>query len=231
MLSILIGICWLPGAAQAWPGTPPDNGILDDTRALGDATGRLLAERISTFREVTGCDFWIVAATQLDSDQPPRTQSRELRRQWSGDRQAIVLLFSRGADAASISVSPHLWDRYPAADLITALQSAGTQLSQKERPLDERLAESMTGLMDQITRMEKVRTQHSAGLAPVEWQAAVSFGGSLVLLCLTAAVFGWRSRRAQNAAAEHHFPTAHVPSRLGAQFGGGVIVETHPPAS
>lgn len=209
--------------AQSWPEDVPSDAIFDDTRALTQEPHRKLAAGIADFERTTGIRFMVAAVTQGVSEKTPRTQARELRRRWADDTPALLLLFSRGSDTASISVSPHLWHRYPSADLIAALQRAGETLSDRETVLEERLVGSSLALMNRISQLEGGRATRGPLLNPFEIRMAIVFGAGLTVMAVIAALAAWRFRKTERQRTTLHFPTAAMPPRLGGAFGGEVM--------
>ena len=214
----------------AYPAAPPPSCVWDDTRALPPATEEQISTAILSFQKSTGCDFWLAAVTSVDAGATLRESSRKLRWDWSPHRPAFLLLHSRGKDASSISVSPEIWNRYPASDLIGILQTAGARLGQKSLPLEERLLDTVITITQEIERLESIRQRQATGPSALEQQAAITFALIVTGVTCVGGLLGWRARtRRKLKSTVCHFPQAAVASRLGALFGGGVIAETHPP--
>lgn len=220
-------------SAQTFPALPPTNSVWDDTRAFTPETLDSLATILSTFNQNTGVDFWVTSVTGLDGQVPPRQISRELRRRWSpnSDTPAFLLIYSRGHDASSISVSPAVWDLYPSAHLIAILQRAGELLGQKSNPLEKRLLDGISHITQNIESLDALRLRQTAGQTPLERHASLFFAITLAAVGIVAALLGWCSRkRVTRQASARYFPQAKATTRLGASFGGGVIAKTHPPS-
>tara|TARA_R110002049_G_scaffold179704_1_gene346717 strand:- start:36 stop:425 length:390 start_codon:yes stop_codon:yes gene_type:complete len=128
-------------------------------------------------------------------------------------------------------VSPEIWHRYPASELIGILQTAGARLGQKSLPLEERLLDAVINITQDIERLESIRQRQAKGPSALEQQAAIAFAFIVTGVTCVGGLLGWRARaRRRLKLTVCHFPQAAVASRLGALFGGGVIAETHPPA-
>lgn len=223
-----LAACWLilAGNGLAANLTPPPDGILDETRALGEATHRQLADELREFREDLHTDAWITATSFIPVEVTLRRQAQIDRRAWSGERPAVLMAYDRATNNGAMSFAPELWQRYSSAELIEIMQEARRILGNTSLSLDERLLLAARSWMDRLREMESVRLKHTLPIQGDEKklaQAAVSwFAGGAVILAL----FGLASRRT-SASSSHKFlfPDVGVGMRFGAPYGGGVTSE------
>jgi hypothetical protein len=212
------------GSLMALPVAPAD-GILDDTHALSSEAHEKLAGQIADFRREQGYDVWLVTSTFLDSGKTVRYYSRDLRQSWSGSADAILLAYDRGTDRSAISISPGIWNRYPAAALTDLLQIGGGIMSDATKTPEQRLTD-FTGKL--LRGMRAIRLQQSKmdqSFTPDHRRLAISFTAVSGLGAMALFILGICSRRrdVQNAL-QSHMPQIEVGTRLGAPFGGGVAV-------
>ena len=226
-LLVVAGALCLAGGAHA-QGKPPEDGILDDARALSSAMRQQIAEELRTFREEVKCDAWITATSFPPANVTVRRQAQITRRAWSGERPAVLLAYDRASNSTAFSFAPEMWDRYPAAQLIELIQEVRTVFADRSLSLDERFALGTRLWTDQFREMETVRLRHSLLLQREERHFAKIVALLLAGGALVAAIFGYASRR-QTATAEqrHYLPDIAVALRFGAPHGGGVIAETN----
>ncbi|MEZ5386271.1 MAG: hypothetical protein R3F13_12225 [Prosthecobacter sp.] len=231
LLSLVPALLLCLGGFAHAQGTPPQDGILDDARALSDTMRRQLAEELQSFRDDLQCDAWITATSFPPADTTVRRQAQITRRAWSGERPAVLLAYDRASNSVAFSFAPALWDRYPAAQLIEIIQDARTVFADRSLTLEERFALATRQWTDRLRRMEAVRLRHALLLQRDERPfaqvvALILFGGALL-----AAILGYAARRHTASAEQRHYlPDIEVGMRFGAPYGGGVMAETTSPA-
>lgn len=214
--------------AQDMP-VPPDDHVLDDTRALTDGQRAAVVAGFAKFRADFGYDLWLDTTTFLPSDRTIRQYARDLRRTWSGNKDAIMLIYDRATDNHAFSFSPGVWERYPTAGLILLLQNGVTVMADKQRPIDQRLNQITTDLIRRLRLLEKQRAQLANPLPAAHKRLASFFIPLLVIGAILAGVAGiWLRRQAVWTNWQVRFPAVQVGLRLGAPYGGGVIVEWKP---
>lgn len=205
---------------------PPADGILDETRALSTETHRQLAAELRQFREDLRCDAWITATSFVPAEITLRRQAQITRREWSGERPAVLMAYDRATNSGAMSFAPELWARHSSAELIEIMQESRRTLGNTALTLDERLALATRSWIDRLRRMESARLRHTLPLQNDEKLLAraviaVLAGGGVVL-----ALFGLASRRrSASSKCRFEFPEVHVDMRLGAPYGGGVSAE------
>jgi hypothetical protein len=212
------------GLAQSVP--PPADGILDETRALTEMTHRQLADELRQFRENLDCDAWITATSFTPADMTLRRRAQINRRDWSGERPAVLMAYDRATNSGAMSFAPELWARHSSAELIEIMQESRRTLGNTALTLDERLALATRSWIDRLRQMESARLRHTLLLQNDEKLLAravipVLAGGAVLL-----ALFGLASRRRSTSSeCRFEFPEVHVDMRLGAPYGGGVSAE------
>jgi hypothetical protein len=215
----------LGSAMSQQPQVPPADGIQDDTHALSDSVRLLLVQEMASFKKETGCDAWLFAGTFLESGQTLKNQARELRRTWSGEADAVLLAYDRATDTQSVSFSPEVWRRYPAAGLVQIIQKGGLLMADKSKSPELRLRESMRGLLRGLSHLERARLKTEQSFTRDHRRLAQAFGLSLLVGAVMLSLLGALARRRDVYAAwQTHFPLFEVSARLGAACGGGVIV-------
>ncbi len=204
---------------------PPADGIQDETHALSDASHVKIASEMAAFRRDLGYDIWLTAQTFIEAGKSLRVHARETRQAWSGNGNAALLAYDRAGDNLSISFSPGIWDLYPSAQLIHLLQQGGLLMADKSKPPEQRLRESMYGLIRGLRTLEKERVKAALLITPDHARLAMTFGLSLLGGASLLLVLGILVRRRDvRSAWQSYFPTVSVPTRLGAPCGGGVTV-------
>jgi hypothetical protein len=212
------------GLSQSVP--PPADGILDETRALTEMTHRQLADELRQFRENLDCDAWITATSFTPADMTLRRRAQINRRDWSGERPAVLMAYDRATNGGAMSFAPELWGRYSSAELIEIMQESRRILSNNTLTLDERLTLATRSWIDRLRAMESVRLRHTLPLQQNEKRLAqatvIAFASGAVIIAL----LGLVSRR-RLASSDHRFlfPEVHVGMRFGAPYGGGVTSE------
>lgn len=229
-------LCFIPALAGLWliaagltsarAASAPVDGIADETRALTAETHRQLASELDLFRKDLKCDAWIMATSFSAPGLTIRRQAQETRRQWSGERLAVLMAYDRATNSTAMSFSPEFWERYPAAELVEIMQDTRRMLLDTKLSLDERLAVATRQWVDRLRVMESVRLKQSLWIQRGEKRfslgmvIALAAGAFLVaVIGLISRVFGARADR------RFHFPEVHVGMRFGAPYGGGVTAE------
>jgi len=219
--ALLLSLLAACAFAQQVPPAPAD-GIHDDTRALSEASHQLLAKEIADFRSQHDIDAWFVATTFLRDGQTLRSEARLLRQAWSGGHPAILLLYDRSKDLEMVTYSPPLWQSLSTADLFSLRDEIHIMMTDKTKPPEQRLRESMLQLLRGVSAMQKFE----AGAAQIhtrDYFRMLSWFGSALLL--GASIFGIAGiqarRRDVRAAHVCLMPQIEVPQRLGAAHGGG----------
>lgn len=203
---------------------PPADGIRDETRALEAGTRAALAAETTRARAALGCDFWLSAETYSGAGKNLRAHARDLRRAWSGDKDAVLLAYDRASGQSGLSFSPGLWEKHSPAALATVAMEINGLMADKAAPLDARLAASMRALLRRAADMEAGRRRAARTLSIQDrrlaaWFAPVLGGGAL---CVFAAGLLLR-RRGVVDEERVSFPRAQVGCRFGAPHGGGVV--------
>ena len=205
---------------------PPADGILDETRALSTETHRQLAAELKQFRADLRCDAWMTAVSFVPAEITLRKQAQITRREWSGERPAVLMAYDRATNSGAMSFAPELWARHSSAELIEIMQESRRTLGNTALTLDERLALATRSWIDRLRQMESARLRHTLPLQNDEKLLARAVipmlaGGAVVL-----ALFGLASRRRSTSSeCRFEFPEVHVDMRLGAPYGGGVSAE------
>ncbi|OYW77902.1 MAG: hypothetical protein B7Z37_02050 [Verrucomicrobia bacterium 12-59-8] len=218
---------WLATAGWVLAQTaPPADGIQDETRALTPETHRLLAGELSRFRQDLKCDAWIQATSFLPAEVTVRRQAQTTRREWSGLRPAVLMVYDRASNSSAMSFAPFFWERFSAADLVEIMQETRRILADTKLTLDERVALATRAWIDRLRAMESVRLRQSLWIQRGEKQFAIAVPAVLAGGALFAAMLGFISRR-RSARAGHRFlfPEVQVGMRFGAAYGGGVTAE------
>lgn len=207
------------------PRLPPRDGIQDDTHALSDSARLSLVKVMAAFKKEMNCDVWLSAGTFLASGQTLKNHARELRHAWSGEADAVLLAYDRATDTQSVSFSPEIWRRYPAAGLVQIIQTGGLLMAEKSKQPELRLHESMRGLLKALSGLERARLKTEQTFTRDHRRLAQAFGMSLLVGAVVLYLLGVLARRRDvHAAWQTHFPLFEVSSRLGAACGGGVTV-------
>ena len=211
----------------------PADGIYDDTRALSDASRQALAEEIRALATALKCDVWLTATSFSTSGLTPRRQAQATRIRWSGDKPAALLAYDRATNVIAFSLSPELWNRYPASALATLGLEANRAIADTKLTLDERLTNIVHLFSKRLRELETVRLKQSVWFPKEERSSTLMLVGFLIGGAILAAILGLISRTRSHASGEQLlFPDVTVSTRFGAPFGGGLIAEirTQPPA-
>lgn len=225
----LLGVLWLVSAVAGFATDPPPrpvDGIWDDARLLPDALHAELAADIRSVRAQTGCEVWLAAVTFVAGDQNIQGLARDLREAWTAGGPSIIIAFDRATSKHSIAPSASFWQRYPTPMVIEALRASARPVEQSKAPVEERVAAAVRELVSRIQTMEGARTRQHRLLTGREGVLAVLFLGLLTLGGLVAALGlkVWRAKR-HEATRTYLLPEVQVGMRLGAPYGGGVVVE------
>ena len=211
----------------------PADGIYDDTRALGDASRQALAEEIRALATSLKCDVWLTATSFSTGGLTPRRLAQATRVRWSGDRPAILLAYDRATNVMAFSISPELWNRYPASSLATLGLETNRAIADTKLTLDERLTSIVHLVSKRLRELETVRLKQSVWFPREERSSTLVLIGLLIGGAFLAAILGLISRARSHSGGEQLlFPDVTVSTRFGAPYGGGLIAEirTQPPA-
>lgn len=229
MLRILTILCLtlaagLPLSAQEHAKAPAD-GILDDTRAFSPGTREELAREMEKFRKEFGADVWLVAITFLPLGENLRGTSLDLRRDWSGKGDAILLLYNRSTDQEFLTISPRIWEQLPTSEIFNLRESLRHITSDKTKTPEDRLREGMLAVMSGLTTIRARETKVPQVFTRDYFRLAKAFAMTLIA---GAVVFGLLSvfvrRHNVHAARQCLLPQIEVVPRLGAPFSGGTAV-------
>lgn len=230
-LVCLLGSFWLQpapleAAIDAVPA--PADGIYDDTRALTEATRRELAEELKDLATILKCDMWLTATSFSAAGFTPRRQAQVTRLRWSGDRPAILLGYDRATNSLALSLSPDLWDRYPAPALATLALDSNRIVTDPKLSLDERFSLLVQQFAERMRELEKVRLQQMRWFPEHERRFSLILVAALLAGASIAIILGILSRRYEGSGGQQFtLPDVAVSSRLGAPYGGGLIAEIH----
>ena len=213
------------GLAADLPARPAD-GIWDDARLLPDAVHAELAADIHSVRDQAGCEVWLAAVTFVAGDQNIQGLARDLREAWTSGGPSVIIAFDRATSKHSIAPSASFWKRYPTPMIIEALRASARPVEQSNAPVEERVAQATRELLSRIRAMEQARVRQHAVLTRREGLLAMLFLGLLAAGGLGAALGLniWREKR-REATRTYLLPEVEVGMRLGAPYGGGVVVE------
>ena len=226
-LPVLAGI-WLIGASAGslWAATPPADGIADETRALTEETHRQLAHELKFFREDLKCEAWITASSFAPAGMTVRRQAQATRREWGGERPAVLMAYDRATNSSAMSFAPVFWERYPSAELVEVMQETRRMLTDTKLTLDERIALATRHWIDRLRVMESIRLKQSLWIQRGEKRFALALVIALAGAAVIAAILGVASRmRDARTDRRFLFPEVHVGMRFGAAYGGGVTAE------
>ncbi len=208
---------------------PPADGIADETRALTPDVHRQFAEELRQFRADLKCEAWITASSFVPTGLTLRKHAQATRRAWDDGRPAVLMAYDRATNSSSLSFSPALWQRYPAAELVQVMQDTGRVFANGSITLEERILVAARGWMERLRGLERARLRQSLLLQKDEKRLALVTACTLGGLALAAAVLGMISRRRDSHAKRRfYFPEVQVGTRLGAPYGGGVTAELKP---
>ncbi len=203
----------------------PADGILDDTRAFTPGARDQLAREIHKFREEFGADAWLVGITFLPQGQDLRAKSLELRRVWSGDRDAILLIYNRSTDKESLTISPRIWEHLPTSEIFGVREALRQIVSDKSKTPENRLREGMLAVMRGLTAIRAREEKVSQVFSRDYFRLAKAFA---IALASGAFVFGllgvFMRRRDVHGARQRLLPQIHATPRLGAPYSGGSSV-------
>ena len=228
---LLLLTSWASAAIDSVPA--PADGIYDDTRALSETSRKPLAEELRALATDLKCDLWLTATSFSTGGLTPRRQAQATRIRWSGDKAAILLGYDRAANAIAFSLSPDLWNRYPASALATLGLEANRTIANTQLTLEERLTTIVHQVAKQLRELETVRLKQSVWFPKEERRSTLLLVAVLLGGALLAAILGIISRASSHTGGEQlSFPDVTVSTRFGAPFGGGLIAEirTQPPA-
>lgn len=223
--ALLLSITLLSLRLLAVPPAPPD-GMLDDGRILSDENRAALVQEMQALKESTGTVLMVETATFRETDLPPAAVLKELRETWLADQSGVVVSMTRsGADMPLVQISPDLWSRYGepqvAAMMRRAVAGAG-----KATTLEEKLLSCVRSLLGDLREFEAQRAVKSEPWRREDLWLAGLFAGALLVLGLVIAWVVRRNRRLEKQRAEVFLlPDVMMSTRLGANGGGGTVVE------
>ena len=229
MPGVMNGLSFASGPASE-PAAPTGL-VLDEARAMPDASKAALADELRRFRESTGCTLYVVSTTFL-SGKTIRDHANMLSGLWVPTGKGIILAYDRATDSHAIAPSQAMWETYPTPALVEAFREAGSLLQAKDVPLEKRIIGGSGQLTKRITEAEQQRRLHSQLLPGHDLWAALVFFGLLVAGAIACGLIVSRLQKRDAAnAIRYFFPQADVAMRFGAPYGGGVIAEvrvSHP---
>ena len=201
--------------------------VVDEARALPAEMEEQFEQELQALRDDTGIGLWVRALTFSDPGSNVRQTTLKARRQLSLDPLAALILVDRSSENIGVSYAPGVWQRYLPADLMRVGNEARRQAQEAGDDLPTRVRTAVT-VMDRGLRQLEADRAASAG-APTAPELKIA--GILALLLAAIALAGWWAARRwkgnpQHAVMRYFFPDAEVSHRLGAPFGGGVIVES-----
>lgn len=222
LLALLVG--GLAGLSAQEAGPAPVDGIRDDTRALAVDARRELAAEMAAFRERHGIDVWLVAETFQMQAGGLKDRARLLRQAWSGDRNAVLILYDRSSDREYTSLSPGLWELLPAAGIYQLHTNLHEVMTDRKRPAETRLAEAAGILLKGVAGM-KSRETLTANLCTRDYGRMLrAFAGFLLAGAVLAWLVGVMARRRHvHASRQVLLPRLGASPRLGAPHGAEVI--------
>lgn len=222
LLALLVG--GLAGLSAQEAGPAPVDGIRDDTRALAVDARRELAAEMAAFKERHRIDVWLVAETFQMQAGGLKDRARLLRQAWSGDRDAVLILYDRSSDREYTSLSPGLWDLLPAAGIYQLHTNLHEVMTDRKRPAETRLAEAAGILLKGVAGM-KSRETLTANLFTRDYGRMLrAFAGFLLAGAVLAWLVGGMARRRQvHASRQVLLPKLGAAPRLGAPHGAEVI--------
>jgi hypothetical protein len=222
LLALLVGCLAGLSAQEARPA--PVDGIRDDTRALAADARQKLAAEMAAFRARHGIDVWLVAETFQMQAGGLKDRARLLRQAWSGDRDAVLILYDRSSDREYTSISPGLWEMLPSAGIYQLHTSLHEVMTDRKKPSETRLAEAAAILLKGIAGM-KSREAMTTNLFTRDYGRMLrAFAGLLLAGAILAWLVGGMARRRHVHAARQVFlPKLGAVPRLGAPHGAEVI--------
>ncbi len=214
----------LPMSAQERVKAPAD-GILDDTRVFSPAAREQLAREMKKFREEFGADVWLVAVTFLPLGQDLRKISLDLRRDWSGNGDAILLVYNRSTDQEFLTISPRIWEQLPTSEIFRLRESLRQTTSDKSKTTEDRLREGMLAVMSGLNTIRARETKVPQVFTRDYFRLAKAFAITLVAGSVVFGLMGFFMRRRDiHAARQCLLPKIYAAPRLGAPFSGGTAV-------
>lgn len=208
--------------AQNLPAAPPA-GVRDDTRALTEGARAELERKIAISRQDLGADIWLNADTFLPEGKTLGAHARQLRQSWSPDRDAVLASYDRASDTMAVTLSPGMWRRYSAAEIVSLIRQSLKSVSQKGVPLETRLTQTMGELLQNLKTLEQSRQTSLVTLSRHHLKLAAAYVPVLAVGAVSLLVLGTLTRRKLvREACQTHFPTVSVGTRFGALHGGGI---------
>lgn len=215
------------GSSAAIDSVPaPADGIYDDTRALSEVGRRDLGGELRSLRDDLKANIWFTATSFTASGVTLRQQARMTRRRWSGESPALLIAYDRASNAVALSFSPDFWNRYPTPGLVELLRGAGRTIADTKLTLEERLTLIVQETGKRLRQLETVSIQQNMWFQNEEKRPVLLLAGGLLAAACLAAVAGMAARHwSGSSSSQAFFPEVVVGTRLGAPFGGGLIVE------
>ncbi|TLD72852.1 hypothetical protein FEM03_01915 [Phragmitibacter flavus] len=196
--------------------------VRDEAGIFTKDLGAQIQARTDECLEQSGVALHVV--TFADLDDHLETRSVKLLKQLSGDEPAVMLAFGWGMDTPLIKISPSLGDRFAVGELTSLMADARRPFSDNAITLSQKFDAGSRVLNEGLIALEKKRQTLESRHFPMELflsLAAVVLGTALLLWVALL----WL----QKGAARHekfYFPDVDVEWRLGAPFGGGLMVQT-----
>lgn len=196
--------------------------VRDEASILSKQLATEIEARIDECEAQSGVELHVVTFAGLDDYLENR--SVEMLHEMSGADPAVLLAFGWGMEVPLVKVSPALGDRYPLADLTALLEAALKPFTASNSTLSQKLNASSRVLAEGLSALEKKREVLQSRHFPQE--LFLSLGAVVLGSALLMWVAGlWL----QKSAARHekwYFPDVEVGLRLGAPYGGGLMVQT-----
>lgn len=214
-------VAWLIGTASAAATDAPS--VRDEAQLFSAETRAKLQIALVDCQQKSGVGIHIVTFGSLGDDLDNRTQ--RLLDELAADEPAIILAFGWGMQAPMMKVSSPLGERYPVAEHSTLLVNCMQPFANPELTLSERFDATVSNLSQGYAKLEASRLARESQHFPTELflsLAAVVVGAALVMWI----VILWLGKSSARHE-EYYFPKVEVAQRLGAPFGGGLIVHTN----
>lgn len=227
-LFAVLALLLMAASAPALEALPPkpDTLLFDDARLFSAEDAAKLSARLKACADQTGVRLYVAAFTLLQRPSVQQ-QARDLINPWMGDEAALMLAFHRGSNQSIVVMSPEMWRRYPAGDLVTTFDaSARALVSKDEVDHSKRVLNGANILIDALMKLEAERRMRNRILTHDDTVLAAVFGGALAVVVLVMLLVRRRLRHHEKQlAVQYEFPQVEVAMRLGAPMGGGVIAE------
>ena len=208
-------------------GPAPANQIQDAANMLSTEDTKALEAEIASLAQSAGIRVFVDTVTFLSGDINYVQRARELRKAWVGDGLGLVIAHARsGAPQPTVQMSPAVWSRYTEVRVAGMLKRVGAAIGQADKEQSAQLKAAIVAVIDNLRDLE---AWHSRELSFAErWDLAIAIPFAILLLVgalLIKMVSHRRKIRETEQQKTFLFPEVHVPERLGAPHGGGVIAE------